>query len=108
MDTKDRLKESREMLHLTQDYVAKVIGIPRTAIVQIESGNRKVSTDELVKFSQLYGVSADYLLGTQSNISNIEVFTRGFEGLSEQDQEEILNLIAFKKQMAARKKGELA
>ena len=28
------------MLHLIQDYVAKVIGTPRTAIVQIESGNK--------------------------------------------------------------------
>ena len=74
--------------------------------MQIENGNRKVSTDELAKFSKLYGVSLDYLLGTQSNSSNIEGFTRGFEGLSEQDQEEILNLITFKKQMAARKKGE--
>ena len=45
------------MLHLIQDYVAKVIGTPRTAIVQIESGNRKVSTDELVIFCKLYGVS---------------------------------------------------
>ena len=42
------------MLHLIQDYVAKVIGTPRTAIVQIESGNRKVSTDELVIFCKLY------------------------------------------------------
>lgn len=107
MDIKERLKESREMLHLTQNYVARVIGIPRTAIVQIENGNRKVSTDELVKFSKLYGVSSDYLLGTQTDNSSIEVFTRGFEGLSEQDQEEILNLIAFKKQMSAKKKGEL-
>lgn len=57
MDIKERLKESREMLHLIQDYVAKVIGISRTAIVQIENGNRKVSTDELAKFSKLYGVS---------------------------------------------------
>ena len=62
-----------------------------------------MSTDELAKFSILYGISSGYLLGTQSNSSNIEVFTRGFEGLSEQDQEEILNLITFKKQMAARK-----
>lgn len=35
------------------------------------------------------------------------LITGGFEGLSEQDQEEILRLIAFKKQMASRKKGEL-
>ena len=68
------------------------------------NGNIKVSTDELAKFSILYGISSGYLLGTQSDNCNIEVFTIGFEGLSEQDQEEILNLIAFNKQMDARKK----
>lgn len=106
MDVKDKLKESREVLHLTQDYVAKVLGIPRTAIVQIENGNRKVSAEELSAFSRLYGVSADYLIGARTDDQNIQFFTRSFEGLSEQDQEEILNLIAFKKQMAAKKQGE--
>lgn len=75
--------------------------------MQIENGNRKVSTDELIKFSKLYGVSFDYLLDTRTDNSNIEVLPRSFEGLSEQDQEEILSLIAFKKQMSAKKKGEL-
>jgi len=106
METKDRLRESREALHLTQDYVAKVLGIPRTAIVQIENGNRRVSVDELAIFSKLYGVSADYIMGTQVKSETVEFFARGFEGLSEQDKEEILNLIEFKKQMAAKKKEE--
>ena len=106
MKPNDRLKESRESLHLTQDYVARVLGIPRTAIVQIENGNRRVSSDELAKFSRLYGVSADYIMGTQVKNETIEFFARGFEGLSEQDKEEIKNLIEFKKQMAAKKRGE--
>ena len=55
-----------------------------------------MSTDELAKFSILYGISSGYLLGTQSDKYNIEVFTIGFEGLSEQNQEEILNLITLR------------
>lgn len=55
-----------------------------------------MSTDELAKFSILYGISSGYLLGTQSDNCNIEVFTIGFEGLSEQNQEEILNLITLR------------
>lgn len=107
MDMKDRLRKSREALHLTQEFVAKVIGLSRTAVVQIENGNRRLSADELAGFSKLYGVSADYIMGTQIKNETVEIFARGFEGLSDQDKEEIVNLIEFKKQMAIRKKGEL-
>lgn len=37
------------------------------------NGNIKVSTDVLAKFSELYSVSLDYHLGTQSDHSDIEV-----------------------------------
>ncbi len=47
----ERLRDARKNLHLSQEYVSKVIGINRTAIVEIESGKRKVSVDELAKFS---------------------------------------------------------
>jgi len=43
----ERLKEARKNLHLSQEYVSKIIGVTRTAIVEIESGKRKISTDEL-------------------------------------------------------------
>jgi Zn-dependent peptidase ImmA (M78 family)/transcriptional regulator with XRE-family HTH domain len=49
-----RLKESRELASLTQDVVAEALGLPRTAIVQIEGGNRSVSSLELVKLAKLY------------------------------------------------------
>lgn len=49
-----RLKEARENARLTQDAVAQTIGLPRTAIVQIEAGNRSVSTMELVRLADLF------------------------------------------------------
>ncbi len=106
MDTKDKLRESRELLHLTQEYVAKILDISRTAVVQIENGKRRISADEIAKFSKLYGVSIDYLMGTQIKSDSVEIFLRGFEGLSDRDKEEILNLIEFKKLIAMKQKGE--
>jgi Zn-dependent peptidase ImmA (M78 family)/transcriptional regulator with XRE-family HTH domain len=50
-----RLKEARANSHLTQDQVAQSLALPRTAVVQIEAGNRSVSTLELAKLSELYG-----------------------------------------------------
>lgn len=49
-----RLKAARTATGLTQESVAAALRLPRTAIVQIESGNRAVSTLELAKLAALY------------------------------------------------------
>lgn len=43
------------------------------------NGNIKVSTDVLAKFSELFSVSLDYHLGTQSDHSDIEVLPKHLE-----------------------------
>jgi len=50
-----RLKEARNITKLTQDQVATTLELPRTAVVQLEAGNRAVSTLELAKLAELYG-----------------------------------------------------
>ncbi len=49
-----RLREARTNTRLTQEEAAKALGLPRTAIVHIEAGNRSVSTLELAKFADIY------------------------------------------------------
>lgn len=49
-----RLREAREAQGLSQQAAADVIGVPRTAITQIEAGNRSVSTLELTRLAALY------------------------------------------------------
>ena len=90
----ERIKEARTELHLSQDYVAKFLGVNRTAIVEIESGKRKVSADELGKFSEL--------LNGRSTEMPVQMFARRFGALDEADQQEILNLIEFKRMMKER------
>ena len=48
----ERLKQVRKGLKLSQEFVAKQLGMTRTTIVAIEAGTRKVTTDELTKFSR--------------------------------------------------------
>lgn len=50
----ERLRLSRESAARTQDEVAEALGIPRSAIVQIEAGNRKVSSAELERLARFY------------------------------------------------------
>src|SRR5208283_973305 len=49
-----RLRAAREAASLTQEQVAERIGLSRSAIAQIELGNRSVSSVELDRLASLY------------------------------------------------------
>lgn len=68
-----RLKEARTNCGLTQQQAADELVIQRTAIVNIESGQRAVSTLELTKFARLYGRSVSELLEAPSSQEDIFV-----------------------------------
>lgn len=94
----ERLKQVRKSLKLSQEFVAKQLGMARTTIVAIEAGTRKVTTNELIMFSNLYGVTTDKLLyGDVSEDNEVKAFARTFSELSDIDKKEIMNLINFKR-----------
>ena len=95
----ERIKELRNQLNLTQEYVANYLGVNRATVTQMENGKRKVSADELSKLCLLFGVSADALLHGEEISKPATVFARSFERLNERDQAEIMNLIRFKEQL---------
>jgi transcriptional regulator with XRE-family HTH domain len=53
----DRIRSAREAAGFTQDDVSRALEISRPAVVQIEAGNRKVSSLELLKLARLFGRS---------------------------------------------------
>ncbi|MBQ4253768.1 MAG: helix-turn-helix transcriptional regulator [Erysipelotrichaceae bacterium] len=99
----ERIKELRNRMHLSQDYVARYLGISRSAYTQMENGKRKVLANEIALLSTLFGVSSDNLLNPAETSIPVSVFARSFENLSKKDQEEIMNLIKFKEQMNRQK-----
>jgi len=50
-----RLKEARLNCGMSQGQAADAIGVPRTAMVNIEAGNRTLSTLELAGLAELFG-----------------------------------------------------
>lgn len=93
----EKLKIAREFLGLTQEQVATTLNMTRNIIVNIENNNRTIKSDELYKFSKLYGLSMEEIVAEEKEINlNSLMFARGFETLSDKDQQEILNLIEFK------------
>lgn len=67
MDIKigERLKELRKSKGWTQVQVATKMGLTDSVISFYERQERAPSPEVLVKFSELYGVSTDYLLGVE-------------------------------------------
>lgn len=99
----ERIKEYRTQLHLSQDYVAKYLGVNRATFSQIELGNRKVTAEDVAKLCTLFGISSDTLLYDKQVESPTLVFARSFEQLDETDKSEIINLIRFKEMMKAQR-----
>jgi transcriptional regulator with XRE-family HTH domain len=58
-----RLREAREFLNLSQQFVADQTGIPRSAVSDIERGTRRVESLELKRLAELYRMPVDYFLG---------------------------------------------
>ncbi len=68
--TGDRLRALREEKGLSQEAVAEILGISRTAYNKYESGVIK-PVRKLEELSALFGVSTDYILGQESEVSGM-------------------------------------
>lgn len=58
-----RIRDLREDFDYKQKYVAQYLNCAQATYSRIENGDRELSTEVLIKLSQLYNVSTDYLLG---------------------------------------------
>lgn len=93
-----RLREIREYLGLSQQAVATATGIPRTAISDIERGERKVDSLEIRKFARTYRYPVGYLLGEQSEAADTTTaLARAVNDLTDTDRSELLKFAQFLK-----------
>jgi transcriptional regulator with XRE-family HTH domain len=91
-----RLKEVREYLDLSQQVVAGRTGITRSAISDIERGQRKVDSLELRKLARLYGYPVSHFLGEEASTSEtVTALTRAVDDLSAEDREEIIRFARY-------------
>ena len=93
-----RLRSAREAAGLTQGQSARLLGLHRPAISEIEAGRRKVTAEELWQLADIYGVSASWLTGEGETDqgpreSRITLAARELASLKDEDLEKILNVI---------------
>lgn len=102
IDTKSiiasRLQTARKRSGLSQASAAKEMGLPRPSISEIEAGRRKVSADELVKFSDLYSVDINWLAGRGETKADpirdkLQLAAREVANLKPEDLEKVIGLL---------------
>jgi transcriptional regulator with XRE-family HTH domain len=98
-----RLKAARDYLELSQDEVGRALGVPRTAISLIESGQRKVDALELKRLASVYQRSVSYFTGEESASqlpAEVEHLARKVADLSDRDRAELARFADFLKSRA--------
>ena len=88
-----RLREARRYLGLKQEEVAAYLKIGRTALTDIESGQRRVEALELTRLARLYRQSVGYFPGEEEVSASLPVdvahLARRVADLSADDREEL-------------------
>jgi len=95
----ERLKEARKLAGLSQGQVAKILGLHRPSVSEIEAGNRRVSADEIARLAEIYDVSVAWLLGEAPETIDacdprLELAARELTKLKSDDLDRLLKLLA--------------
>lgn len=102
----EKLRESREYVGYSQDEVAIFLKIPRTAVTNMESGQRKVEAIELKRLADLYRQPITHFTGDDSPESavlpkDVAHLARQAATLSPKDREELGRFAEFLKMRAS-------
>ena len=80
----ENLKLAREKKNMTQKEVADGIGVAKSTYSLYESGNREPNVQTIKKISEVLNVSADELLGLNSENTTIAAHFDGNEYTAEE------------------------
>lgn len=98
-----RLRMAREQAGLSQSQVAKMLGLHRPTISEMEAGRRKVSAEELGRLSEIFDVRIEWLAASQNDDTDerrdkIELAARQLSKMSEEDLDNLLSLLSTLRQ----------
>ena len=102
----DKLRQAREYVGFSQDEVASLLKIPRTAVTNMESGQRKVEALELKRLADLYRQPVSHFTSDDDAASaslptDVTHLARQAAALSPKDREELGRFADFLKMRAA-------
>ncbi len=105
----ERLREAREYLGFSQEDVATFLGVSRSALSLMETGQRKVDALELKKLAGLYKRPIGYFTGEEveeiSFGADVKHLARKVSELSPDDREELGRFADFLRAKKQKKEG---
>jgi len=94
----ERLRFAREQAGLSQAQVAKMMGVHRPTISEIEAGRRRVTVEEVPDFARIYDVSISWLSGSDKDDGidddRVQLAARELAKLKRADLDRIMRLLA--------------
>ena len=85
-----RLKELRKAKKLTQEELAKEIGVSKITILRWENGERQIKPDKVQLLADYFGVSVGYLLGYEE-AKTLENILKDAEDYLEMTEDDLLS-----------------
>lgn len=70
IDIHDRIRSKRKELMITQNQIAKMLGISRVSVTKWENGNSKPDGEHLHLLANVFGCSAEWLLYGEKSAHN--------------------------------------
>lgn len=96
-----RLKEAREFANLSQGFVAEQTGLSRSAISEIERGQRRVESLELKRLAAVYRMPVEYFLRGDNELAasvadeTVEALARAAQEMTPDNRREVLRFALF-------------
>lgn len=98
----NRLREAREFANLSQGFVAEQTGLSRSAISEIERGQRKVESLELKRLAAVYRMPIEYFLESSDDETagaapdtTVQALARATQGMTAENRREVLRFALF-------------
>ena len=66
-DFAKRLRELRQEKGMTQQQIATLLNLKQQSYLRYENGTGEPSLNTLIRLTQIFGVSSDYLLGISND-----------------------------------------
>lgn len=73
----ERLKQLRKENNLSQDKIAELLNVSRQSYGRYEAGISEPGIDTLIRISDIFDVSLDFLLGRTDSMHNVSMMCDG-------------------------------
>lgn len=91
----ERICTRRKQLGFTQEQIADKMDVSVQMISNLERGNKAIKIDNLIKISDILGVSTDYILTGKNTNEDISEVAKRISGLPKEDFDMINMLVEY-------------